>query len=138
MQAQSDRIRLSIQSYMKLRDLKVHPWSKAAGVSPGALRNYLKCRSKTLTHDTLQKLADVQGDHLSVLIGDEPDPLLVDTSHFKGQLDALRSRPAIVTEGDVEILEQILSVLVKIDQRLEEHDKILRVLVEKSGNKNRI
>lgn len=46
-----------LQKFMDDNGLKMAPWSKVAGVSEGALRNFLSGRSQTMTVATLSKLA---------------------------------------------------------------------------------
>lgn len=59
--------REQLQRFISAKKLKVKPWAKAAGVSNGAVRNFLAGRSKTLTQATVDALAVAAGAEPSAI-----------------------------------------------------------------------
>ncbi|CAK0756581.1 hypothetical protein CCP2SC5_2230003 [Azospirillaceae bacterium] len=69
----------AINRFMERRGLKPSPWAEKAGVANGALRNFRKGISKSLSQETLEKLATAAGTTVAVLLGEQEDsdaPLL--------------------------------------------------------------
>lgn len=73
-----EKNRQTLRDFMKANDLKMAPWARAAGVSEGALRNFLAGRSNSLNGETLTKLANaanavisLQGAVLKILAKEE-------------------------------------------------------------------
>lgn len=75
----SDRQRTAIRGFMAAHDLKVQPWCKKAGITEGALRNFLNGDNNAMGADNLELLAmavgvtladilDVRDDWQTVLI----------------------------------------------------------------------
>lgn len=87
--------RAAISAFMKRTGLKVTPWEKEAGVSEGALRAFLKGRSKTITDDTLLKLAEGAGELLAQtvtvadIMGDKPSLVEIPVRSFVGAGDEI-------------------------------------------------
>lgn len=72
--AAEDR-RKALKDYIKSQDgLKVKPWCKEAGVSDGTVRNFLAGKSRSLRHETLQKLAKARDATVADLIGEKLTP----------------------------------------------------------------
>lgn len=68
----SELRRSAIQNFMKARGLKMKPWADKAGIAEGTIRGFLKGRADSLTHSTLQKLADAADATVAELIGEKP------------------------------------------------------------------
>lgn len=63
-----DAWRIAIRSFMDRSGLSNNSWAKVAGVSEGALRNFLSGRSNTISIETLEKLtAAVDKSHADFL-----------------------------------------------------------------------
>jgi phage repressor protein C with HTH and peptisase S24 domain len=69
--ASEDR-RQALRSFMKERGLKAKPWADRAKVADGTLRGFLKGRTDSLTHSTLQKLAEAADATIAEIIGERP------------------------------------------------------------------
>lgn len=69
-----DLRRRALREFMRAKDLKVFPWTQAAGVSEASLRNFLNGDSESLSDRTYALLA--RAAHVSVgkLRGDEAPP----------------------------------------------------------------
>lgn len=72
-QADSDRRRKALQTFIEERKLKLAPWAKRANVSEAALRNFLAKRSKSLSIGVYEALAKAEGVSVATLTGEE-DP----------------------------------------------------------------
>lgn len=46
-----------LQEFVRRKGLKIQPWANKAGVAESAIRGFLKGRTASLTHSTLEKLA---------------------------------------------------------------------------------
>ena len=64
----ADRQRRSIQAVMQKKRLSVLPWAESAGMSEGAVRNFLSGLSGSITTVNAQKLADRAGVPISELL----------------------------------------------------------------------
>lgn len=69
MSESDDRTRAAIRAFMRARKLKPRPWALRAGVSEGALRNYLSGRSATLTTRTVERLAKAADASVTDVLG---------------------------------------------------------------------
>jgi phage repressor protein C with HTH and peptisase S24 domain len=63
--------RLALRRFMATNKLKVLPWTAAAGVPEGSVRNFLKERSKSLAYATLEKLAAAQAVTVAEMLGEK-------------------------------------------------------------------
>lgn len=66
----AERRRMALRQFMKIHGLKVFPWARKAGVSEGALRNFLNGKSSSLSTRTLDALARAAGVSVSTLLGE--------------------------------------------------------------------
>lgn len=57
---------------MKDRALRVFPWAERAGVREGTLRAFLSGKSRSMRHETLEKLARAENATVGELIGEKP------------------------------------------------------------------
>lgn len=71
MAAENDAQRRHIRSFMAAHSLKVQPWAKDAGIAEGTLRNYLKGRTRSMTHDSLERLAKAASSTVAEMIGEK-------------------------------------------------------------------
>ena len=61
----------ALNRFMEGRGLKPSPWAKKAGVANGVIRNFRKGISKSLSQETLEKLAAAGGGTVAELVGEE-------------------------------------------------------------------
>lgn len=66
----AERRRMALRQFMKIHGLKVFPWARKAGISEGALRNFLNGKSNSLSTRTLDALAGAVGVSVSTLLGE--------------------------------------------------------------------
>lgn len=66
----AERRRMALRQFMKAHGLRVFPWAKKAGISEGALRNFLNGKSNSLSTRTLDALATAIGVSVSTLLGE--------------------------------------------------------------------
>ncbi len=62
--------REAFRRFMQTRKLRASPWAKTAGVSEGAIRNYLKGLSASLNAQTSAKLAAAENVPIGALFGE--------------------------------------------------------------------
>ena len=70
MSSESDRQRAAIKDFMASRNLKPRPWCEKAKVAEGTLRAFLKGATRSLTTDTLAKLAQAENVTISEILGE--------------------------------------------------------------------
>lgn len=68
---EAERRRAALRRFMQRRQLKNKPWADAAGVSEGAIRNFLNGLSDSLSTRVLERLARQQGVSVAALLGEE-------------------------------------------------------------------
>lgn len=76
--------RKALKKFMEERDLKVSPWAIRAGVSEGAVRNFLKGLSKSLRQDVVEKLAAAERVSPGALFGEDNRPPKVKVLNYIG------------------------------------------------------
>lgn len=64
----SDTQRNRLEQFIAKNKLKLKPWAKDAGISDATIRSYLKGRTNSLTHSTLERLAKAAGVTVDDLI----------------------------------------------------------------------
>lgn len=64
----ADTTRENLERFVARKKLSIKPWAKAAGVSDSAVRAFLKGRTMSLTHSTLEKLAVAAGTTVSEML----------------------------------------------------------------------
>jgi len=69
-----DQRRRVLRDYMDRNNLSVNGWCTAAGISEGALRNFLNGDSESLSDRSYELLAAARGEPVSVLRGEKPSP----------------------------------------------------------------
>lgn len=89
-----DRIRRAIRRVMKERGLKLTPWCAQAEISKSTLRQFLDesdraGNTRSLTIETLYKLADAAHIPVTELLGEEAEPATVETAR-RTALDLLQ------------------------------------------------
>lgn len=84
-----------LREYMARHELTMNGWCKAAGVSEGALRNFLNGDSESLSDRTYELLAAVREEQVSVLRGEATaqadPPALVPVRSYVGAGDEIIS-----------------------------------------------
>ena len=80
-----DARRAAFRHFMRERNLKASPWARAAGVSEGAIRNYLKGLSASLNAHTCARLAAAEKVSVGVLFGEYEAPAPVGTARLSEQ-----------------------------------------------------
>ena len=64
-----ERLRQALQRFIDSRGLTVNKWVTKAGVAPNSLRRLLRGKGNTLTHMTLQRLAQAEGVTVEAITG---------------------------------------------------------------------
>lgn len=60
----------ALKRFMESRGLNTYRWSESAGVDEGALRKYLAGKTRTMKHETLEKLASAAQASVAEILGD--------------------------------------------------------------------
>lgn len=63
--------RQALQKFMEKNGLRAAPWARAAGISEGTIRNYLRGLTRSLTYATLERLAEAADTSVDVLVGNQ-------------------------------------------------------------------
>ena len=66
----ADLRRDALRAFMKQFELRPLPWSRAAGISPSAIYNFLNGRAESLSQPTLEALARAVGRPVSEITGE--------------------------------------------------------------------
>jgi len=64
-----ENLRQSIRAFMAARGLRTAPWCRCAGVQESALRGFLAGRSRSLTIETMAKLAEAANASVAEILG---------------------------------------------------------------------
>lgn len=67
----SQKHRVAIKRFMTEHDLNVGEWSKRAGLTEGALRNFLNGINDSMGANNLQLLADAEGVTVGKILGED-------------------------------------------------------------------
>lgn len=85
--------RAALQSFLDTTKLKVFPWTQEAGLSEATVRGFLADRSRTLSDETYELLAEAASRLLgrtvsaSLLRGIPPAPVEIELAHYAGAGD---------------------------------------------------
>ncbi|CAB5220215.1 HTH_XRE domain containing protein [uncultured Caudovirales phage] len=106
----SDLSREKFTKWLKDNDLNVHSAARKAGVSPGAIYNFLAGTSESLSSNVLQKLAKATGNSVDAILTGSASRAIIPVTYRIGgsgrvfQIDEGENisvkRPAGIAEGD--------------------------------------
>lgn len=70
-----ERKRKALLRFMESRSLKMKPWADSVGLSDGAIRNFLRGRTRSMTHENAKALAEVANSTVEEMFGEGPAQL---------------------------------------------------------------
>ncbi len=77
----ADRQRAAIAAFMKIKKIEsVNEWCNEAGITEGALRNFLKGDNDSMNSNSLELLARAQGVSIGELLGETPKLVVSDSA----------------------------------------------------------
>lgn len=122
--------REAVRSYMQRRGLTFAGWARQAGISSRTLPAFLAGRAQSLNHRTLQKLAEVTGDPIAVILGEMPDNFEEKNSILHSPDGGVDQPAPTLTEAEMKQIEEIAKSVAALAEQQRQQNAILRQILE--------
>jgi hypothetical protein len=136
-----DRIRDALRAYMAAEGLKPTRWSLDAGLSGRALSHFLEGRSKSLSPDSLDKLARARRRTVTDLLGFSPPWMRGEeaTGQAAGQAASaeLGAVAAAVAASVAQVLAPLAEEMRALRERVERLERELEQSRTRAGGRKR-